>query len=784
MRWSPIFLCAAVACGGDKSQTVLDGTNGVDSGTDLRPSEDTAGDSGLFDELSYVIESIAKTEIIGLDGVGGAVTHPSHGTTFVRDNDGLNIRTITHTWVHSYGTYCLGGSFDETGACRGGIERESGLLSSPNPTVNWCVDPASQTLILVKENGTRMEVVDAGKTGPKPYTYNQVLGVRSLPPALSASGSYTGPCVAIGSERAVVLSSAEHRALAVVSADDGTFIRKRLLEFEVMGLAIQGDVILALDGTHNRVVRLRTHDLQILDAVDLGPTEIDAAMAMAVGTGARVAWLTMKSGGVSQLKMGADGHGERVDFRFDGTAKAVVADGRRGLAWVSVVQDGVWSLVLLNGSGVLDVQSIEAPILALGEPNGRGDVAVYLDNPDLGTDGGVDVWVFGPLPDAETNSDPLSDTPLFGFLFTTIEEPSSFNMDIPCVGGDIDFARELRLVRNNAAIVAGLGVPVALGITDNFAQKAEECGETAIFDEMADHGFTMGVLLHNRPCFHCTDGGHDSNPVHCNRDSPHWVAAASSTACFPDDPDYCALGDWDCYQEFMTPQVDLVDRNIRGGGQFISGADRHRMWDHDWIRLYQEVVRPSVGNTGFDLSMFASAWAYDEVQFGDVRGKDLAPWALEDKTAAWHLGDIENWTQDAPRSKLLYMPGLSWSTVKISEQQLSGLYMIDFFSSGAPIAYQAADHDAVFQDLRTAIANRRLGALNTWYFHIHDLGTLNLRDVNNDPFMSDPDGEDGPEEPIATETLLRDFIDTVNAHYGDSSAFEWAHPREIRAMID
>ena len=152
-------------------------------------------------------------------------------------------------------------------------------------------------------------------------------------------------------------------------------------------------------------------------------------------------------------------------------------------------------------------------------------------------------------------------------------------------------------------------------------------------------------------------------------------------------------------------------------------------------------------------------------------------------TSAWRLGDIDHWTQDAPRSDLVYFPGLTWSTVKLGEHQKSGLYMIDFFSSGAPIAYDYDDYEAVFQDLRSAIAQRREGALSTWYFHVHDLGTLNFRDVNDEPLLTDPDG-DGPEGSLPTETLLEELIDRIEGRYGTSGEFVWQDPVLLRQMLD
>jgi hypothetical protein len=208
------------------------------------------------------------------------------------------------------------------------------------------------------------------------------------------------------------------------------------------------------------------------------------------------------------------------------------------------------------------------------------------------------------------------------------------------------------------------------------------------------------------------------------------------------------------------------------------------MWNYDWIRLYREVARPTVDRTGFDLSMFASAWAYDGIGPSDPRGKDPAPWASPDRTVPWHLGDIDHWSQDAPLSDLLYLPGFSWSTVKLAEQQATGLFMIDFFDTGVHIAYGANDFEVSFQRLRSALSHRRTGRINTWYFHIHDIGTLNIRDRFDEPVMTDEDGTEGPEPAIAAETFLQDFLTRINERYVAEGSVVWMDPVDIQALVE
>jgi hypothetical protein len=451
--------------------------------------------------------------------------------------------------------------------------------------------------------------------------------------------------------------------------------------------------------------------------------------------------------------------------RMDGVVEDLVAVD--GAAWVLVRQDETKTLVLMGPDGVQDERVVDPGSLGLVRPGASGDVAVHGPTED---GSGVALAVFHARPD----EDPLP--PLHAFLFTTIEEPSAMNMGQPCEGETGSFAVELSLVRSNANALSELGIPVALAISDNFTQKAEECGKTGIFTELDAHGFDLGVLVHNRPCYHCTDGNSPANPDHCERSHPHWIQPMSPVACFPDDPDYCPPGDWDCYRAYMQPRVDLVKRNIPDGGTFIAGADRHRMWDHDWIRLYRE--------SGFDLTMFGAVWAYDGIDANDPRGKDPAPWSNQDRTVPWALADIDHWSQDSPVSDLVYVPGMNPSTVKVAEQQASGLPMIEFFDHAGLVAYRPDDFEVSFQWLRSAVNHRQRDRVNAWYFHVHDIGTLNIRDRYGEAVMVDEDGAEGPGEPISVESMFRTHIDRINERYAVDGTVVWTDPVTVRRMVD
>jgi hypothetical protein len=99
------------------------------------------------------------------------------------------------------------------------------------------------------------------------------------------------------------------------------------------------------------------------------------------------------------------------------------------------------------------------------------------------------------------------------------------------------------------------------------------------------------------------------------------------------------------------------------------------------------------------------------------------------------------------------------------------------------LAYQPSDFDVLWQVLRTAVNHRKIDQVNSWYFHIHDLGMLNLRDKDGNRLQYDSDGADGPVPPVPLESLLADFVAQVDARYGAEGSFVWSDPRSIRAMV-
>ena len=739
-----------------------DGVDTADTGEDVV-------DTNITDpSVRYSIESVATGSLADQSGVELAFVNPLTGVVLALDGARTTFRYLLDTYVHPTGDYCAGGTVDENGICRGGITWTSGRIVSSVATLNACVDQGNGLLYLLKAGGDKLEVIDVSLEGDDPYSYLRALTAVKLPFALAQAVNWTGSCAYLPDDDVLLLSSPAQGALAKLTlGEQPSVLRTEVLGFVPGKLAVVGERLLVHDVSGERLVQLGTAELAALGAWQAPAAIVDVAFANRTGD----AWVALADG-VAQVTFDAQHVATARLTPVSGSVRELVADPVRGIAWGVVASEGIESIALFQAGEVGATYAIEGRVLRIAEPSPTGDLPVFWTAPDSAV---VQFTILAPVEDVQVVD------PLRIFLFTTIEEPSDVNMALPCSGDGVTFDDELTLVRNNARVLAGYGIPIAMAITDNFAEKAELCGQTGIYQELTDFGFELGAMLHNRPCYNCSAGGAAYNPDLCTPEDPNYIAATSGAACFPDDPEYCDLGDWDCYLAFLAPRVDVADRNIPGGASFIVGGDRHGMWKYDWLQLYRTVERPTLGLRGFDLTLFAGAWAYNGIDFDDPRGKNPSPWRVDARAAAWHPADIDHWDQDMPTSNLLYLPGVNSATVKLAEQQTSGLYMLDFFEVASEVAYRPDDFEMQWQWLRSAVANRKAGSLNTWYFHIHDTGTLNLRDGVDAPVTADPDG-DGPEPEMAAETMLQDFITRINDRYVATGSVEWAYPSEVRAL--
>lgn len=818
-----------------------DSETATDSGADstLPPDTDTdIEDSGIVTgpvDVDFSIE-LVKTGSMDSTGStsaadqltvpGAAMMSPTNNQTYVLDasdagGGGLIIHYLMDSYLYPVGDWCVGTEDDE-GNCAGTPAYwYSGRVKKPTgnkPTQAMCLDRVNGRLYMVKDQGTRVEVADVALDGDDPYTYDSSMGYIDLPGEVTSLGRLLGSCEYLPQTDELLLTCGSDQdnicsAIAIVAAEPvstagfGAFHRG----FNV-GISprhayalIDGSKLIADDPITNAIVRIDTNTLGTDWSYELD----DSVVHFGINRGTGKAFLAHGTAGAGMLDTN-DASATEVKLSIDADIRWAFADQTHDLGWfVGVDGSGDWHVYLEQDGAIVSTMDLDHNVLSVAEPSDLGDLVVFTDG---GENGSVAYSIFGPR--ASTND---GRPPLNIFLLTTIEEPSDTNICEPCTPSDpVDrscsapagqtFEDEVNLVYSNAQkihdiVIAKHGGKVAMAITDNFAEKAATCGRAEeIYGFLDGLGFELGAMLHNRPCYNCSNGDTradvdpPSNPDYCAGDNASYIASGNSSACFPDDPEYCGIGDWDCYYAFLAPRALIADENIPGGAKFIVGGDRHGMWSYDWIRFYQEAPRGD-GGYGYDLTLFAGTWAYNNIDYDDPRGKNPTPWRPQQRSAAWRPGDINEWDRDSAYSSLLYLSGTNSAVVKIGEQQLSGMYMADFFdfigSGEGQIStlYDPSDFDVEFQNLRLSVNYRQVDHLNTWYFHIHDNGITNFGDKTGaDVTVPDPNCPEGDEcEPIPTGEFLDAFMTRINSRYvaewGGTGEVVWTKPTEAKAQF-
>jgi hypothetical protein len=101
------------------------------------------------------------------------------------------------------------------------------------------------------------------------------------------------------------------------------------------------------------------------------------------------------------------------------------------------------------------------------------------------------------------------------------------------------------------------------------------------------------------------------------------------------------------------------------------------------------------------------------------------------------------------------------------EQHSNGMFLLHLFEADVPVKYTEGDFQVLNQLLRQAINRRGRIGPNVWYFHLHDLATVNLSDAA------------GVEQP--SNSYMKDWVDLMEATQVEPGHMEWALPSEIRA---
>lgn len=745
---------------GQTDKAAADGTDGADGsdGADGADGTDGGGDSGGPDDpVTWTIADIVSGEIPGFTGISGAFTSPLTDYTYALSQDGLTIRYITNTYIHPTGDWCVDPTAADPDCAESGPDWLSGRIELTSPVSAWCHDPEGGRIFLIRPTKS-VEIVDADPAGPTPTTYNRVSLPLRIPATLAEGAEWGGGCAWLPSVGGLLISDVSGK-VAVISDTDGSVKAEG-----TAAVAPKQPVVLASGAVV--VEDWVTGGLQVLSPVDLSveatlsfggaltDLAIDPVRARAYGVvdGALLS-LPLESGASPSLITVAGG-----------TVSRVAVEPRAGRAFVlTATTSGNQVMHLFEDGLQLATTELSAPVIGMAVPCDTGDLVLFQKPA-----GGESAFrVLAAVPDhAPDGVDPIR-----AFIAVNIEEPSDENIDKPCTGLDVDSVeREIALIRANTAVLKGLGVPVSLGLTYNFALVTERCGMTDIFQELADAGFLLGSMVHNRPCYNCTNADvSGSFPDECSGASEYYCdpTRAGASCCFPDDPEYCDLADYDCYLAYLDEKNVVVDRNIPGGGQFIISADRHGLWEWDWIRAYSDIARADGGH-GYDTTYFAQCWAYTEVGYDDSRGKNTAPWYPKDGVEAWAPEHFADWDRDSAFSDVVYLPGVSTSTLKLYEWQSSGLFLVDYFNVDGTVGYSEEDFAVAEQLLRGSLNHRTGYGPQSWYFHIHDIGL-----VNN---LANADGTE-----TAAAPMLRDFITRLNDTYVAPGHMVWQLPHEIRA---
>jgi len=713
--------------------------------------------------VTYALTIVAEGEVAEAEAPRQALTISANGYSYALDESAEFVRYLTDAYVHPTGDYCV--NPDQQGECAGGTDWTSGRIRSLNPTSHMCVDELYGRLFLVKDDLSKVEEVDVSFEGEQAYTFNRPNQTHTLELAEADPAVFDGPCAYLPNTDELLFSAPDSGWLASfdMEAEEGeetvTLYAQTGLEPSRIYLLDGGVELVMDDANSNSIAVVDAADFSVSRSLEMGSEVHDFALDSQRG----VVYVARGGLGAARVDLNLPGDLVAEPIEVDGVVEQVVVDPTTGTALFASEHVGSWSVTLVEELEVDHALMLDEDLLMLSEPGSMGDFVLWMQR----ASGEIGYDVYDAIPDI-----PPDLPPLHVFLASAVEQP--FSLEIECEADEGDsVSKILDYIRCNAAVLQDLEVPMSMGLVYNFAVVTEECGLTTMPQELQDsYGFEVGTMVHDKPGYNCTDKEVEgvepdacvsSDPDYCNPERPN----ASCT--WPDDPDYCDRGDWDCYKAFIDEHNVVADAIIPGGGAFISSADRHGMWDWDWVRAYQEMARADGGNDGYDVTLMAQAWASSsEVEYDDPRGKNPAPWRAADSVQAWYLEYYDDWTVDSAFSDLLYLPGLTVSTIKLGEWHQTGLFMNDFLDHyEGTITYSEQDFEVLHQYLRRALNHRTVTGPNVWYFHVHDIGQMNLAAAD----CEELDGAD----------LLREFVPMVKETYESPGYIEWMTPSEIRA---
>lgn len=684
---------------------------------------------------------------------------------YIVDSPGLTVRILTPSWAQPTGEWCVGGAGTPQDCTTGTLVTSGVARVTESPAA--CLDDLADKLYLVKPLGARLDVVGTNRAGPAWQTYNRA--AASHPVTKEDTDQLDDACAA--RDGRIVLAGKGQLALL----DPDFNVQARIpMSGTIRALHHVGDsgwlAAFVEDGSAWLISTTRLRAAQIVPA--------DGASALAVDPDRQAVWVARTGQGtLLRLQLDASGVVETRTVSTCGRIEQLAVDRRTGavhaLSRCGQAASGYEALVL-DDQGIRASVALEEVPITLVPPGAMGQLAVLVQT-DPGKDTSGEDIPSAAAVRAWHVVDPVDDRPpLSLWVVTTLEEPFT-NAGMACTPAESptsNFQALVTQLQENIPALQATGLPVAVGVTWEFASKARACGLDGVLSELQEAGFTLGTMIHDKPCYSCTDEEvSGQSPETCGRNDPDWAAADDPIACWPSDPDYCSRGDQACWFDWVGAKVLDVDQWIPGGSQFIFGADRHRLWGYEYIQHGYRSFPRADGGTGYRISMFQGNWIYEDIQsVDDPRAKDAAPWTPELLGTTWFPADGPGWEQDSAFSDLLYMPGSSTALSRLYDAERSDLSLVHLFDEVTPMIVTQEDLDTAFAAIAQPVAHRT-DRPGTWYFH--------LADLTGYPLVP-------PDDRVDQQALLTALRERVEATYGPAGmgVARWQGPLEARQAVD
>lgn len=736
----PALGALVLSCSGGEEEP------GVCLAPEAEPSWQAVPIPGLRESVSGLATARASWRSSGSDNL------------YLQDEVRSQIRVLRPTWIQPEGDYCLA-SNSPPEDCTDGAFFSAGLVEIPDGR-GACLDDETGMLQVIQGDGYRVSTVSTTRRDTTWASYNRPFSgwtpQRDEGETLSDACAARGGRVALaGGSQLVVYDTegaVEHRLAFRQPVDQLSWIG---LGGQLIARTSNGGVW-ALDPTAGRSWQL---------------APLDSVQEMAVDDARGRAWLLGNDGVLSRLELGPDGLYSARSIELCGEVRDLAVDLESGALHLLMDEDGGGSAIWVLDEDRVRVRiELQEEAIALLPPGRTGQAAVLVQ---AGTDAQGQAlqatrawWIH----------DPALDLPALSmFVVTTLEQPFT-NAEMACTRAEnpVNFSDYVEQLRENIPIAAGLGMPIAVGITWEFLTKARECGLDGVIDELDAAGFELGTMIHAMPCYSCTDQAvPGESPETCNELDEHYQAADGEEACWPSNPDYCSPGDQPCWLSWVGAKALDVDEAIPGGSRFIFGADRHRLDGFEYISEGYRTFARADGGQGYDITFFQGTWIYPEITSSeDPRGKDSAPQDPALLGTTWFLADVDSWEQDSAFSDLLYMPGSTVALSRLYDMELSDLSQGHVTDEFTPIVISTEDAATVEAWLARALT-RRDERPGSFYFHLADLSGYKLR-PGSDPDRAEP------------EQVLLEMKARIDERWGAQGPgwVEWRGPVELRELVE